>query len=112
MRLSFVIPLLLTFQVSCKQWTCTVEASGSSLIDDAPAIVAAFAECNLHKGKVILTNTTYYINTVMEITGLKSVDLDILGTMVVSLTLKWRTISVTKSQSVVNKYNLLARCFS
>jgi galacturan 1,4-alpha-galacturonidase len=54
------------------------------LIDDAPAIVAAFAECNQHNGKVILTNTTYYINSVMNITGLKNVDLDILGTMIVS----------------------------
>jgi galacturan 1,4-alpha-galacturonidase len=84
MRFYLLAPLLLCLQVTCRQWTCTVESGNSSLVDDAPAIVAAFAECNLHKGKVILTNTTYYINSVMNITGLKSVDLDILGTMIVS----------------------------
>ena len=85
MRLSLISALLLCLQVSCRQWTCTVTPSGSSLIDDAPAIVAAFEECNKYSGKVILTNATYHINTAMNITGLKNVDLDILGTMVVSL---------------------------
>lgn len=87
MHLFLFAPLLLAIQVSCNQWTCTVTPSNSSSVDDAPAIIAAFAECNLHKGKVILTNTTYYINSVMNITGLKSVDVDIFGTMVVSFIL-------------------------
>lgn len=87
MRFILFALLLLAVQASCKQWTCTVAPSNSSLVDDAPAIVAAFAECNLRQGKVILTNTTYYINSVMNMTGLKSVDLDIFGTMVVSFIL-------------------------
>jgi galacturan 1,4-alpha-galacturonidase len=70
-----------------RQYTCTVPPGGSSSIDDAPAIIAAFKECNTNSGKVIFTNHTYHINSVMKITGLKNVDVDIKGTLLVCATL-------------------------
>lgn len=63
---------------------CTVPAAGSSSIDDAPAILEAFRKCG-HGGKIILTNTTYHINSVMNTTGLRDCEVDLQGTLLVSL---------------------------
>lgn len=62
--------------------TCTVPAGGSESIDDAPAIIDAFNKCG-QNGNVIFSNTTYYVNSVMNITGLKNCQVDIYGTLMV-----------------------------
>jgi hypothetical protein len=63
--------------------TCVVKPSGSSSVDDAPAIVQAFKECG-HNGKVVFLNETYHINTVMNTTGLKNCEVDLRGTLLVA----------------------------
>ncbi|KAJ9131237.1 Exo-rhamnogalacturonase b [Pleurostoma richardsiae] len=60
--------------------TCTVEASGSNATDDAPAILKAFHECG-RGGRVVFKPTTYYINSVLNISWLEDVDIDIQGTL-------------------------------
>jgi hypothetical protein len=66
--------------------TCTIEASGTNSTDDAPAIRTAFQKCG-HHGKVIFKPTTYYVNSVLNITGLEDVEIDIQGTLLVGLPL-------------------------
>lgn len=63
--------------------TCAVKASGTNETDDAPAIRAAFRECGRH-GKIVFKPTTYYVNSVLNITGLEDVDIDIQGELLVS----------------------------
>ncbi|KAF2101074.1 galacturan 1,4-alpha-galacturonidase B [Rhizodiscina lignyota] len=60
--------------------TCVVKASGSNATDDAPAIRQAFKKCG-HGGTVAFKNTTYYVNTVLNITGLKDCEIDLKGTL-------------------------------
>ncbi|CAK4032292.1 glycoside hydrolase family 28 [Lecanosticta acicola] len=59
---------------------CVVPAGGDPKGDDAPAILAAFKECR-EDGHIVLSNTTYYISTIMNTTGLRDVDLELRGTM-------------------------------
>lgn len=59
---------------------CTVEAGGSSSIDDAPAILNAFEECG-RGGTIKFENTTYHVNSVMSTTGLEDCDIDLQGTL-------------------------------
>lgn len=63
--------------------TCTVKSGGSNLTDDAPAVLEAFRECG-QDGRVVFSNTTYYINSVMNTTGLNNCEVEIHGTLVVS----------------------------
>ena len=49
--------------------TCVVKACGKPDGDDAPAILAAFDECK-SDGHIVFENTTYYVRTVMNTTGL------------------------------------------
>ncbi|KAJ4298925.1 hypothetical protein N0V90_004168 [Kalmusia sp. IMI 367209] len=58
--------------------TCTVAASGTNKTDDAPAIRSAFLECG-RGGKIVFKSTTYYVNSVLNISGLDDVDVDIQG---------------------------------
>ncbi|PSN64886.1 extracellular exo-polygalacturonase-like protein [Corynespora cassiicola Philippines] len=60
--------------------TCVVKASGSNETDDAPAIRSAFLECG-KRGKVVFEPVTYYVNSVLNVTGLDDVDIDIQGTL-------------------------------
>lgn len=62
--------------------TCVVKAGGVNTTDDAPAIRQAFEECG-QGGTVAFGNTTYYVNTVMNITGLKDCEIDLKGTLLV-----------------------------
>ena len=62
--------------------TCIVKAGGSNTTDDAPAIRKAFRECG-HGGTVAFKNTTYFVNTVMDIRGLKDCTIDLKGTLLV-----------------------------
>ncbi|KAF3036395.1 hypothetical protein E8E11_003947 [Didymella keratinophila] len=63
--------------------TCAVKASGTNKTDDAPAIRAAFKECGRH-GKIVFEPATYYVNSVLNITGLEDVDIDIQGELLAS----------------------------
>ncbi|RWA04395.1 hypothetical protein EKO27_g10707 [Xylaria grammica] len=58
--------------------TCTVVAGGSNETDDAPAIINAFKDCG-HGGRVVFQPTTYYVNSVMNITWLDDVKIDLYG---------------------------------
>ncbi|KAJ3734483.1 pectin lyase fold/virulence factor [Lentinula guzmanii] len=53
--------------------------------DSAPAIVDAFERCGRNsfksRGKVIFTNTTYTVSSVMNTTNLSNVDIDLQGTL-------------------------------
>lgn len=71
--------------------TCTIEASGTNQTDDAPAIRAAFRECGRH-GKIVFEPTTYYVNSVLNITDLEDVDIDVQGELLVSRHLKLRPL--------------------
>lgn len=62
--------------------TCVIPASGSNTTNDAPAILHAFRKCG-RGGKVIFKPTTYYINSVMNVTWLEDVDIDIRGELLV-----------------------------
>jgi hypothetical protein len=62
--------------------TCTVQPGGSEAIDDAPAILEAFHNCG-HNGNVVFLNTTYYVNSVMNVSGLSNCRVDIYGTLLV-----------------------------
>ncbi|KAJ5610736.1 hypothetical protein N7510_007455 [Penicillium lagena] len=59
---------------------CTIKSGGSNVTDDAPAILEAFKKCG-RKGRVIFEPTTYYVNSVMNISWLEDVEIDIHGTL-------------------------------
>jgi hypothetical protein len=96
--------------------TCTVSAGGSESIDDAPAILEAFNECG-QNGNVIFSNTTYYVNSVMNISGLQNCQVDIYGTLLVcnSLLLSYRAEKeayILLINIVEHRYRLLAQSFT
>ena len=62
--------------------TCTVQPSGTNATDDTPAIVEAFQECG-RGGTVQFLNSTYYVNSVMNITWLDDCEIDLQGTLLV-----------------------------
>ena len=59
---------------------CVVKASGDPKGDDAPAILDAFKECKSN-GHIVFQNTTYYVGTVMNTTGLQGVNVEVNGTL-------------------------------
>lgn len=63
--------------------TCTVKSGGSNATDDAPAIIEAFRECG-QDATVVFEPTTYHVNSVMNITWLQNVKIDLQGTLSVS----------------------------
>ncbi|KAI7003509.1 hypothetical protein KC355_g9171, partial [Hortaea werneckii] len=68
--------------------TCVVEACNDKNGDDASSILAAFDECK-EDGHIIFENTTYYVGTVMNTTGLKNVDIELRGTMLWSTDIEY-----------------------
>lgn len=87
MRLEHLFPIaLFALQSSASatqaRKTCTIKASGTNQTDDAPAIRKAFKECGRH-GKVVFEPTTYHVNSVLNITGLEDVDIDVQGQILV-----------------------------
>lgn len=60
--------------------TCRVQAGGSNATDDAPAIIEAFRECG-QDATVVFEPTTYHINSVMNVTWLQNVKIDLQGTL-------------------------------
>lgn len=90
MRIVWLLPVaLLALQGSASptqsRKTCIVKASGTNRTDDAPAIRAAFKDCGRH-GKVVFEPTTYFVNSVLNITDLEDVDIDVQGELLVSQT--------------------------
>lgn len=67
-----------------KTKTCIVKTGGNAAVDDAPAIYDAFHECG-QNGRVVFSNTTYYINSVMNTSHLHNCEIDIYGTLLVRL---------------------------
>jgi hypothetical protein len=63
---------------------CIIKSGGSNVTDDAPAILEAFTKCG-RNGKVIFAPTTYYINSVIDVSWLEDVEIDIYGTLLVNL---------------------------
>jgi hypothetical protein len=51
-------------------------------VDDGPAIVRTFKECS-RDCRIILGNGTFHIGSVMDTRGLKNVDIDLQGTLLV-----------------------------
>lgn len=62
---------------------CEVKPGGSSEIDDVPAIVDALTTCG-SGGRVIFSNNTYHINSVMNTIWLDDVEIDLQGTLLVN----------------------------
>ncbi|KAJ7244574.1 glycoside hydrolase family 28 protein [Mycena rebaudengoi] len=62
-----------------RQKTCTVHPSGNST-DDSPAIVEAFDLCG-QGGRIEFLNETYWIEKVMNTTGLNDAAIDLRGTL-------------------------------
>lgn len=60
--------------------TCVVQASNDPTGNDAPAIIQAFTECR-ENAHIIFENTTYYVASVMNTTGLRNVDVEVRGTL-------------------------------
>ncbi|KAK2606875.1 hypothetical protein N8I77_005598 [Diaporthe amygdali] len=79
-----VLALLSGFTAAASQptqaKTCTVKSGGSNGTDDAPAIIQAFRECG-QDATVIFEPTTYHVNSVMNITWLNNVKVDLQGTL-------------------------------
>lgn len=63
--------------------SCTVKSGGSNATDDAPAIIQAFRECG-RNANVVFESTTYYVNSVMNISWLDDVEIDLQGTLLVA----------------------------
>lgn len=91
MRTSFAAALQVPFVLSqasagasLGQQTCVVQP-GPNGTDSAPAIIQAFEQCGHNapdsRGKVVFTNQTYTVRTVMNTTGLSNVDVDLQGTL-------------------------------
>ena len=88
MRLeTFLLSALLALQADASptqgRKICSIKASGTNRTDDAPAIRAAFKECGRH-GKVVFEPTTYHVNSILNITDLEDVDIDLQGELLVS----------------------------
>lgn len=119
--LSFTSSVLATFTVSSHGKSsikpgnndprpiCVVRTQVNST-DDAPVVLNAFKKCG-KGGNIVFLNQTYHINTVMNTTGLKDCEVHLYGTMLVSLSLLFRYLSLT-SLSVGHQYHLLAEQFS
>lgn len=86
---------------------CTVPAGGSTTVDDAPAIVAAFKQCG-NGGTVCFQNTTYHINTVLDIRGLKDCEIDLKGTLLVGAPAPTSNSASLTSTTVEHRSELLA----
>ncbi|KAJ7045482.1 pectin lyase fold/virulence factor [Mycena alexandri] len=65
-----------------RQQTCTVHPSGN-FTDDSPAIVEAFSLCG-QGGRIEFLNQTYWIEKVMNTTGLNDAVIDLRGTLLAS----------------------------
>ncbi|CAG7960997.1 unnamed protein product [Penicillium salamii] len=65
-----------------QQSSCSIKSGRSNATDDAPAILEAFKQCG-RNGRVIFEPKTYYVNSVMNISWLENVDIEIHGKLLV-----------------------------
>ncbi|KAI0891053.1 galacturan 1,4-alpha-galacturonidase B [Annulohypoxylon nitens] len=87
MQWSFVLALVRIISAADRK-TCVVESHGVNTTDDAPAIIDAFEECG-RGGKIIFLPTTYYVSSVMNITWLDNVEIDVYGTLLWSTDIQY-----------------------
>jgi hypothetical protein len=81
--LLLAIPIFATAPLQARaRKTCTIKPNHNGT-DDSPAILAAFKSCGTG-GNVVFVNHTYYINSVMNTTGLSDCQIDLYGTLLVS----------------------------
>ena len=66
---------------------CIVPASNNGE-DDSPAILAAFEKCRTN-ALIVFQNTTYHIGTVMKVTDLENVNIEIHGTLLWSTDIQY-----------------------
>jgi hypothetical protein len=85
--------------------TCVVPAKNNGS-DDTPAILDAFEKCG-HEGHIIFQNTTYYVDQVMDITGLSDCQIDIYGTLLVSTAEEAAHILKPDLSTVEHEHNVL-----
>lgn len=114
MRLKSILSLsLLASQVDASltqnRLECRIKASGTNQTDDAPAIRAAFKKCGRH-GKIIFSPTTYYINSVLNVTELEDVDIDIQGELLVNQPYPSHAHIMSNLVAVGHRYPVLAQC--
>ncbi|EEU41773.1 uncharacterized protein NECHADRAFT_106547 [Fusarium vanettenii 77-13-4] len=89
MKLVSLILLFLGVSVEAsRRKTCIVKAGGTNATDDAPAIIEAFEKCG-RRGRVIFHPTTYHINSVLNITWLDDVYIDLKGTLLWSTDIEY-----------------------
>ncbi|KAF4979258.1 hypothetical protein FZEAL_4503 [Fusarium zealandicum] len=84
----FSLLCLSVFAAAAKTKTCVVKAGGKNTTDDAPAIIEAFDKCG-KGGKVVFQDTTYHVNSVLNITGLEDVHIDLGGTLLWSTDIEY-----------------------
>jgi hypothetical protein len=84
--LSLLLAPLRPVEAKGHQNSCVIKSGGTNVTDDAPAILKAFRKCG-QNGKIVFEPTTYYINSVMNISWLDNVDIDIRGTLLVCISI-------------------------
>jgi len=85
--------------------TCIVEPCRDGS-DDAPAVIKAFQECG-QNGRIVFLNETYHINSIMNTTGLDNCEIDLRGTMLVSLL--WNFLDLANNPPVEYGHPILAQ---
>ncbi|KAI1272207.1 galacturan 1,4-alpha-galacturonidase B [Xylaria sp. FL0933] len=88
LRITATLALLPSAILADSRRTCTINAGGSNATDDAPAIISAFKDCG-RGGRVVFQPTTYYVNTVMNITWLDDVEIDWQGKLLWSTNIQY-----------------------
>jgi hypothetical protein len=84
--LSLLIAQLSPVVAKGHQNSCVIKSGGTNVTDDAPAILKAFRECG-QNGRIVFEPITYYVNSVMNISWLENVDIDIRGTLLVCISI-------------------------
>lgn len=79
------VPLILSQTYDVPPEKVCVVHPGTKGTDSAPAIIQAFSDCGHNggtsRGRVIFTNETYTVKSVMNTTGLSNVDIELHGTL-------------------------------
>lgn len=84
--LSLLVAPLSPVAAKDHQNSCVIKSGGTNVTDDSPAILKAFRDCG-QNGRIVFEPTTYYVNSVMNISCLDNVDINIRGTLLVCLPL-------------------------
>ncbi|KAF4472576.1 exo-rhamnogalacturonase B [Fusarium albosuccineum] len=88
MKFTSLLVVGLGVVAEAKKKTCVVKAGGTNSTDDAPAIIEAFEKCG-RGGKVVFRPTTYHVNSILNITGLEDVHIDLKGTLLWSTDIQY-----------------------